>query len=113
MTSETKTATQQAAAELRNIAADIRQAHTVDGDWGAELEAKAEHDRLLFLADTIEREEAARKGLVLVPLHPTDEMIAATFLPSSGPTTRAQQWNSRICMYRRMLDVAARSRKRS
>lgn len=60
MTAETKTATQQAAAELRNIAADIEQAHAIDGDWGCELEAKAEHDHVLFLADIIEREEKSR-----------------------------------------------------
>lgn len=113
MTTETKTAIQQAAAELRGIAADIRECHTVDGDWGTELQARAEHDHLLFLADVIEREEKARDGLVLVPLIPTDEMIEVTFFPSDDPSARKRQWNSRICMYRRMLDVAARSRNSS
>lgn len=50
-----RTAIFRAAAELELYANELRAAHTVDGEWGGEREARRDHDRLLRLAARLRR----------------------------------------------------------
>lgn len=44
----------QAGKELAAVAEDLKKCSTLDGDWGDELEAKEEYDRLMALAAELE-----------------------------------------------------------
>ena len=50
-----RTAIFRAAAELELYANELRIAHTMDGQWGDERDARRDHDRLLRLAARLRR----------------------------------------------------------
>ena len=83
--------------EFVRLAAEIRQSHTVSGEWdGTEPEAEEEYNRLIGMACNMRRHARHYNGWAIIPTEATDEMLLELIDEGEDMATAAERFKAML-----------------
>lgn len=83
--------------EFVRLAAEVRQSHTVSGEWdGTEPEAEDKYNRLIGMACNMRRHARQYNGWAIVPTDPTPEMLLELANEGDGYAETAAKYKAML-----------------